>query len=295
MRAKSLGLLEGWLSVTTNVLLFGLKLWAGLASGSVAMTADAWHTLSDSMTSAIVIGGFWVSGRSADEKHPFGHGRAENIGAIIISTILVLVGLNFLVSSAGRFWDFQPPVYSRAALIIFLFSAVFKESFARFALRTGRSIGSGSVTADGYHHRIDAITTAIVLAGVLIGREIRWVDPSLGVIVSLLIIYTAYGIIKDTSGSILGERMSPELEKKIMAIINKGFPEVSYAHHFHLHRYGDHSELTFHAHLPDDLTLRESHAIVNRLEKDIRDKLKIETTIHAGPLSERKKDEVPSG
>ncbi|KPL21098.1 MAG: hypothetical protein AMS23_09860, partial [Bacteroides sp. SM1_62] len=74
----------GWISILVNVLLFGLKYWAGIASGSVAIIADAWHTLSDSITSIIVVISVWISSRPADKEHPFGHGRAEIMATTII-------------------------------------------------------------------------------------------------------------------------------------------------------------------------------------------------------------------
>lgn len=86
MSKRSLGLIEGWVSIVLNTILFGVKYWVGTASGSVAMIADAWHTLSDTLTSVVVIVGFRVSARPADGEHPFGHGRAEAISSIIIGT-----------------------------------------------------------------------------------------------------------------------------------------------------------------------------------------------------------------
>ena len=86
---------EGWLSIIRNILLFGLKYWAGLATGSIAIIADAWHTLSDSLSSVIVIVGAKISKKPADEDHPFGHGRADLISAFIIGILLALGGVRF--------------------------------------------------------------------------------------------------------------------------------------------------------------------------------------------------------
>ncbi len=286
MRKKSLGLLEGWVSIGINLLLFALKLWAGITSASVAMVADAWHTLSDSASSVILITGMTLSERSADEKHPFGHGRIDNIAAIIIGTLLMGVGFGFLFKSGVRLWEYSPVEYGRSAVIIFVIAAAVKEGLARFSIWAGRKTRSEALIADGCHHRSDAATTLLILAGIFFGREMRWVDPALGIIVSVVIIHLSYGIIKRSSGSIIGEKMCPEIEREIQEIIRKDFPEVSSAHHFHLHRYGDHSELTFHAHMPDGFTLEKAHGIINGLEERINRQFGIETTIHAGPLSE---------
>ena len=90
-----LGYIEGGISLLVNTLLFGLKYWVGLQTGSVAILADAWHTLSDSLTSLVVILGFKISSTPPDRKHPFGHGRAEVISSIIIGTLLAIVGFEF--------------------------------------------------------------------------------------------------------------------------------------------------------------------------------------------------------
>ncbi|KAA0013991.1 MAG: cation diffusion facilitator family transporter, partial [Thermoplasmata archaeon] len=86
-----------WISIALNIVLFALKYWAGLTFHSVAMIADGWHTLADSLTSLVVIAGFWIACRPADEKHPFGHGRAEAIGSTIIGTLLAVIGFHFLM------------------------------------------------------------------------------------------------------------------------------------------------------------------------------------------------------
>ena len=83
--------IEGWSSILLNSLLFILKYWAGIASGSLALIADAWHTLTDSISSVIVLIGGAISRKPADQDHPFGHGRVEHITAIIIGVLLSII------------------------------------------------------------------------------------------------------------------------------------------------------------------------------------------------------------
>ena len=99
---NKLGYREGVVSVVLNLLLFLLKYYAGVVSFSVALVADAWHTLSDSLTSLVVIFGIRMSSRKPDKEHPFGHGRWEQISAIIIALLLSVVGLEFVKDSIGR-------------------------------------------------------------------------------------------------------------------------------------------------------------------------------------------------
>jgi cation diffusion facilitator family transporter len=79
---------EGWISIVGNTFLFVLKYWAGVLTGSLALIADAWHTLSDTVSSVIVLIAGRVSRKPADKDHPFGHGRAEHIAAIIILSLI---------------------------------------------------------------------------------------------------------------------------------------------------------------------------------------------------------------
>jgi cation diffusion facilitator family transporter len=107
-RINYLALWEGWLSIIINTLLFGLKYWVGITTASIAIIADAWHTLSDTFTSLVVLWGARSSARPPDKKHPFGHGRIEVIASVIIGAILATVGLNFFIESIRRLVNREP-------------------------------------------------------------------------------------------------------------------------------------------------------------------------------------------
>jgi len=280
---QQLGYLEGWLSSVLNVVLFGLKLWVGMMAGSVAMIADAWHTLSDTLTSVIVLVGFWISGKPKDKEHPFGHGRAELIGAIIIAILLALVGFSFLKDSYLRLQTPQRVSYSKIAIIVFVLSVILKEGLAQFSLWAGKKINSQALIADGWHHRSDAIASLFIVIGALLVKSFLWIDSVLGILVSLLIIYTAYDIMRDASHGLLGETMDQGLEEKILQVVKTVAPEVSEMHHPHVHRYGDHIEVTLHLRMDENYSLRQAHDIVTEIEYELRNTLNIEPTIHAEP------------
>lgn len=187
-----IGYLEGTISIALNTLLFGLKFWVGTKTFSIAIIADAWHTLSDSLTSLVVIIGFKVSSKPADKKHPYGHGRAEIISSVIIGTMLAIVGFNFLIASIQRFINQQSASYGNLAIIVFIISVIVKEGLAQFSIRAGKKINSQSLIADGWHHRSDALVSLMVLVGIFMGGYFWWVDSIMGIIVSLAIFYTTY-------------------------------------------------------------------------------------------------------
>ena len=288
----SIGYLEGFISTILNILLFGLKYWVGIQTFSVAIVADAWHTLSDSLTSVIVIIGFKISSKPADKEHPFGHGRAELISSVIIGTLLVIVGFNFLVESIHRFINYQSANYQNLAVIMFIISTIIKEGLAQFSIRAGKKINSYSLIADGWHHRSDAIVSFLILIGIFLGEYFWWVDSIMGIVVSLLIFYTAYNISKNAISALIGEKPDEDLISEIRKIVNYNISRDVKLHHLHFHIYGNKKELTFHIRLPGDMRLEEAHQIATNLEEKIKEKVDIETTIHIEPLKKRIKENL---
>ena len=278
-----LSYIEGLVSTVINTTLFVVKLWVGILSGSVAIVADAWHTLSDSVTSIIVVLGAWISSKKPDKEHPFGHGRAESIAAIIIGTLLGVIGFHFLKESITRLCSYQQASFSKLAIIVFLISLVFKEGLAQFAFWAGKTAKSSSLRADAWHHRSDAIASGLIVIGALLGKRLWWIDGAMGIIVSLLIFYTTYSILKESISLLLGKALSPQEERKIKALIKTKVPNVLSMHHFHIHRYGNHNELTLHITLPNEMNLIKAHSIGSHVERVIPEKMKIETTLHIEP------------
>jgi cation diffusion facilitator family transporter len=285
---KQIGYLEGIVSVGVNTLLFAFKLWVGTAFQSVAMTADAWHTLSDSFTSFVVILGFWISSRPADREHPYGHGRAELVASVIIGTLLVVVGLTFLYESIERLVHFKQSLFGPAAVAVFAVSILFKEGLAQFSSRLGKRIGSSVLVADAWHHRSDAIASALIVTGALAGPYLWWVDGVLGILVSGLILFAAFTIFRENTNLIMGEALPARRMAEIKDLVAGAAPEISDIHHFHAHRYGDHTELTFHIRVRKNMDVACAHELCSRIEQLVKKKYGFEATIHIEPeLRER--------
>ena len=277
---------EGWISIVVNVGLFALKYWAGIVTDSIAITADAWHTLSDSLTSLIVIIGVKISTKPADKEHPFGHGRAEWVASIIIGILLTLIAFNFFSESIQRLRSHESVQYGAIAIIVTVVSILMKEALAQYAIWAGKKTDSKAVKADAWHHRSDAVSSLIILIGIFFNRFFWWIDGILGIIVALLILYAAFDILKDSVSPILGKQPDGELVKQIKKLCLERTGEEVHAHHFHIHDYGGHAELTFHIRLNQEMTLEEAHDIATRIENSIKINLDIETTIHIDPVVE---------
>jgi len=248
------------------------------------MKADAWHTLSDTLTSLIVIVGFWISARKPDDKHPFGHGRAELISAVIIGTLLSIVGFEFLRESISRLMLHQGVLFNATAIIIFLLSVLLKEAMASFSIWAGKKIESRALIADGWHHRSDAIASGVIVIGAFFGRYFWWIDGVAGIFVSFLIFYATYDILQQSISALLGEKPDDKFIDKLTHFILSAYPQVSNFHHLHVHKYGDLMEITFHLHFPMNMSIKEAHDITTAIEKSIRNEFKMEATIHIEPI-----------
>ncbi|MGE0078743.1 MAG: cation diffusion facilitator family transporter [Bacteroidales bacterium] len=278
-----LALTEGWASIFINILLFALKYWAGLVTGSIALIADARHTLSDSISSVFVILGVKISHKPADKKHPFGHGRSELITSILIGAMLAFVAFYFCSEGIAKLRSHEMVHYGTIAIVVTIISIVLKEALAQYAFYIGRKTKSQSVSADGWHHRSDALSSVVVLVGIFFGKYFWWIDGALGIIVAALIFHAAYKVIMDSAGTIMGEEPADDIIDQIKDIIRNTTNNNLDPHHFHIHNYVLHRELTFHVRFPNDMRIEEAHLIVSSIEKEISQLLGIDATIHIEP------------
>lgn len=275
----------GWVSIIVNSILFGLKFWAGIVSGSVALIADAWHTLSDSLSSIFLLLGVSFSQKPADKDHPFGHGRYELIATILIGCLLAWVSYNFFVESIERLKNRESASYGLLAIIATIVSILLKEGLAQYSFYIGRKINSQVVKADGWHHRSDAFSSIAILVGIFFSGYFWWIDGVMGIVVSAFILFTAYKIIQSTSHTILGEKPSAELVRELAKVTNEAAGTNVHPHHFHIHNYIRHKELTMHIYLPNTMSIEKSHELTNAIEEAISNNLDIEATIHVEPIS----------
>lgn len=277
------GYQEGFISIITNLVLFGLKYWAGIVSGSLALIADAWHTLSDSASSIIVVGSVKLASRKADKRHPFGHGRYQEIASIFIAFLLGIIAYEFLTDSIEKFRQHEATQFGTLAIVVTSISVAVKEGLAQYAYWAYRKTGFETLRADGWHHRSDALSSAMVLVGILLGNRFWWMDSLLGGIISLMLFYAVFEIVKNSVDKLLGEHPDELLIGRVKEMIKKVSKMDIYPHHFHLHTYGDHRELTFHIMLQGDLDITSGHQIATDIEDAIREEIGIEATIHIEP------------
>ena len=270
-------------SILLNIALFLIKYIAGIETGSIAVMADAWHSLSDSFTSVIVIVGFYIASRPPDNEHPYGHGRAESIASIVIATILGIVAFDFIIQSWERLAEKTSVDYGMIAVYAMIISIVSKEAIAQVSIRMGKKYNSESLIADGWHHRTDSISSVLILIGAIF-NIFWWFDGVMGICVGLLILWATYSIMKSAIRTIMGERPEPGLIISVKDIVHEVDARIEDIHNIKLHSYGDHREMTFDFRLPPDMQVDDAHEIAEIAGKKIHKKLKIKATVHVEPF-----------
>ena len=277
------GIIAGFASVVVNVVLFGVKLWAGLMTGSVALVADAWHILSDSVTSVFVMATVKLASRKADTEHPFGHGRWEPIGAIFIGLALGIVAYDFARQAVMQFINRETVVYGNAAIAAAIISIVLKEIMAQYAFYVARKTKNEVVRADAWNHQTDAIAATVVLIGILLAKNFWWIDSALAFLISMTIAYGVYDVLKSSINKMLGEMPGQEFIDEVTNDIVKLYEEDFQIHHWHLHDYISSKELTIHIRLNGDISIANGHEVASSIERLIQDKYNMMATVHVEP------------
>ena len=278
------GITEGLVSIIINAALFCVKIWAGMITGSIALIADAWHTLSDSISSVFVVITVKLSSKEADEEHPFGHGRWEQIGSLSIAVVLGIIAYDFGKQSVEQFMKREKVEYGIIAIAVTIVSIVIKEAMAQYAFYVARKTGNDAIKADGWHHRTDSFSSVIVLIGILFAGQFWWIDSVLGMIIALTIAYATFDILKSSINKILGETPGAEFVDAVTKEIIGYYDEDLQLHHLHIHNYVSHKELTMHIRINKDITIEHGHEIASSIEKLIGEKFGMVTTIHVEPI-----------
>jgi len=279
------GLLEGWVSIIVNFLLFIAKSILGILTGSISLIADSFHTLSDVSTSLVIVVSFRMAKKPSDATHPFGHGRIEAIATVVVAILLSVAGIEIIKSAAGRLLHPRNFEASWWIIGIIAFTILIKEFLARFAREIGKLIQSHTIQADFWHHRTDALSSILVILA-FVGHRfgVLYLDGAAGILVGGMIIYTGWEIARKGVDDLLGTQPSEELVQSVKKTV-RAFPEVLDVHDLIVHQYGQKMVLSFDIEVSEDLSLKSAHAIAERVEKTINKKFNTHTTVHLDPVN----------
>lgn len=282
------GLLSGVVGIVLNLLLSAGKLFAGLATGSIAITADAFNNLSDAGSSVVTLVGFRLAGRRADDDHPFGHGRMEYLAGLLVSLLILLVGVELGKSSVEKILHPEAVAFSAISIAILAVSICVKLWMGLFNRKLSRRIDSAAMAATSADSISDAVATTAVLAGTLAGHFAHVsIDGWVGILVALFILRAGWGAAKDTLNPLLGQSPDPALVKSIRDTV-LAHPQVVGIHDMVIHDYGPGRRMmSFHAEVPMDADIMEAHDVIDHIEREIQRKYHIETSIHMDPIATR--------
>ena len=273
-------------SIIGNSLLFLVKLWIGIQTSSLALQADAWHTISDTLSSLVVLAGLYIARRPPDHEHPFGHGRYELLTTLLVGAMLIWVAGTFFYKGIELLAAGTAAHFGKAAIIVTILSIVIKELMARITFWGAKRSGNSALYADGWHHRSDALSSIVVLVGIFLGYYFWWIDGVLSLLIAVMIAYVAFQTIRQAASTLVGEAPSENLRLAITSLIaHLNLPYDLQPHNLRLHNYIQNQELTLSICLPDDLSVHEAYTITSAIEKLLRQELNLNATVHIKPSS----------
>lgn len=279
------GRLAGITGILCNILLCGLKLLAGVLSGSLAMVADAFNNLSDAGSSIVTLIGFRLAAAPPDKDHPFGHGRMEYLSAMGVAVLIILAGFELATSAVDKILHPVATQFSPVAIAILAVSILIKLWMALFYRRIGRLISSDALIASGTDSRNDVLCTALVLVSAVAARFTTVpLDGYVGVAVALFVIWSGFTVIRDTISPLLGRAPDPELVEAIQKTV-LSYDGVVGIHDLIVHDYGPGRVIvSLHAEVPEDQPITKSHDVIDNIEMELMDKYHILACIHLDPV-----------
>lgn len=280
------GKFSGIVGIVCNAVLFVGKIIAGTLSGSVAITADAVNNLSDASSSVISLFGFKLASRPADEEHPYGHGRYEYLSGLMVAVFIMVIGVELFKNSVGKILHPEHVEFSLLSAGVLVFSILLKLWMMFFNKKIGALINSKTLKATAMDSRNDVVTTSAVLVAAAIshftGVEL---DGWMGVAVAAFIMYSGFGLVRDTIDPMLGKAPDEEqvdsIRKKILS-----YKGVLGTHDLMVHDYGPGRQFaSVHVEMAAEDDVIENHDVIDNIERDFLKNDGLHMVVHFDPIS----------
>ncbi|MFH1993318.1 MAG: cation diffusion facilitator family transporter [Pseudomonadota bacterium] len=281
------------LSVISNTTLVILKLAVGLLIGSVSILSEAIHSATDLIAAVIALFSVKTSGRPPDSKHPFGHGKIENISGSI-EALLIFVAAGWIIFEATAKLRHPTPVENLGwGVGVMLFSTLVNIVVSEMLFRVAKETDSVALEADAWHLRTDVYTSAGVMASLALiwagervfpGRHFHWLDPVAAIAVALLIIKAAYDLTVKSGRDLLDSRLPGQEEKWIIAMIKEHRSTIHGFHDLRTRKAGSFRFVEFHIKVDPVMTVQDSHRITDEIAARIKKQFRhVSVTIHTEP------------
>jgi len=268
------------LGIIVNIILVIFKAIVGFIANSIAIILDAVNNLTDALSSVITIVGTKLSNKAPDKKHPYGYGRIEYFTAVIISAIVLFAGITAGKESIAKIISPGESDYSIVSFIIIAVAVIVKFIFGKYVKKVGEKVNSGSLVASGQDAFMDSILSFTTLVAAFINYIWKLsLEGYLGVIIAIVIVKSAFEMLKETVDSMLGERADKELTTKLKNRITS-FEGVQGAYDLNMHNYGPSKIVaSVHIQVRNDMTAEEIHILTREIEYAIFDEFGIALTI----------------
>jgi cation diffusion facilitator family transporter len=281
------GMRSSIVGLVVNLGLAGLKLAAGLVGNSYALVADAIESLGDSLGSLIVWRGLQIASRPPDHNHPYGHGKAEPLAALLVSILLVAAAIGIAVEALR---EIATPHGGPApfTLAVLLGVVVVKESLFHFSNRVGKEVGSAALHADAWHHRSDAITSGLAAVGITValvgGKGFETADAWAALLASSIILVSAWRLLRPAVQELMDHTAAPDLVESVRRVAESR-AGVHRVEKLFLRKMGLYYVADMHLEVPPEMSVRESHRLAHEVKEDIQRAMPqvVEVLIHVEP------------
>ena len=282
---QAYGMLCSIVGIMLNVVLFSGKLMAGQISNSIAITADAVNNLSDAGSSIVTLIGFKLAGQKPDTEPPFGHGRMEYISGLIVSAAILLMGYELAKDSLDKILHPLETSFSSLVVLILVASICVKLYMFLYNSSVAKKIDSPTMLATAKDSLSDCISTGVVFLSAVVGHYSGLhIDGYCGLLVAILIFYAGITAARDTLNPLLGQKASEECEKEIEDLV-MAHEKICGIHDLYVHDYGPGRQIiSLHAEVPADSDIMPIHDVIDNIEKELREKLGCDATIHMDPI-----------
>lgn len=279
------GILSSIVGIICNVFLFGVKLTVGMVINSISVMADAFNNLSDAASSIISFIGVKLAGRPADKEHPFGHGRFEYLAALAVAFLVLQVGFSLFKTSFQKVIHPEKLTFNPILIGILCLSILVKVWMMLFNRKLGKRINSTVMLATSADSMGDVFVTSATIVSTITAGLTGWkIDGYMGVVVSVFVMFAGIGIAKDTLEPLLGQAIERKVYEQITNMV-ESYDGIVGSHDLIIHNYGPtHRMATIHAEVPNNINLDEAHETIDRVERDVLEKLDIFLVIHMDPI-----------
>ena len=274
------------ISIILNCLLTLIKFISGVISKSSAMISYSVHSLSDVLSTFVVIIGVKISNKKADSDHPYGHERIECVSAIILSGMLfiigALIGINGIKNVTNSSNLVMPGVL---ALIASIISIISKEAMYQYTIRVSKKINSAALKEDAWHHRSDALSSIGSFIGILGSRlGFKIFDPLASVIISLCIIKVSIDIFKDAIDKMVDKSCDKEVIDKVISVIEKN-ESVKNIDDIKTRQFGNKAYVDVEISVDENLLLKDAHKVAEEIHNSVENEINIvkHCMVHVNP------------